>query len=52
ETSKRGYMMLTLTDTAATNEWIFMQTVATPTIATQPSHKMRVRAGSARLETL
>ncbi|MDB5702652.1 MAG: alkaline phosphatase, partial [Sphingomonadales bacterium] len=42
ETSKRGYMMLTLTDTAATNEWIFMQTVATPTIATQPSHKMRV----------
>lgn len=52
DTSQRGYMMLTLTDTAATNEWIFMQTVATPTIATQPSHKMRVDVGSARLETL
>jgi alkaline phosphatase D len=52
DTSKRGYMMLTLTPTAATNEWIFMQTVATPTIATQPSHRMRVIAGSATLETL
>jgi alkaline phosphatase D len=52
DTSKRGYMMLTLTPTAATNEWIFMQSVATPNIVTQPSHRMRVIAGSATLETL
>ncbi|MDB5713219.1 MAG: alkaline phosphatase [Sphingomonadales bacterium] len=52
DTSQRGYMMLTLTKTAATNEWIFMQTVATPSIAIQPSHRMRVRLGSATLETV
>ncbi|CAN5214462.1 alkaline phosphatase D family protein [soil metagenome] len=52
DTSQRGYMMLTLTDTAATNEWIFMQTVATPSLATQPSHRMRVRIGNAALETV
>jgi alkaline phosphatase D len=52
DTSQRGYMMLTLTPTTATNEWIFMQTVATPSIATSPSHRMRVRVGSATLETV
>jgi alkaline phosphatase D len=52
DTSQRGYMMLTLTKTAATNEWIFMQTVSTSSIVTQPSHKMRVIAGSAMLETV
>jgi alkaline phosphatase D len=44
--------MLTLTPTAATNEWIFMQTVATPSIATSTPHTMRVHAGSATLETV
>lgn len=51
DTSRRGYMRLALTPTAATNEWVFMQTLATRSTATQPSHKMRVRAGTATLET-
>ena len=37
---------------AATNEWVFMQTIATRSLATQASHRMRVRAGSAMLETV
>jgi alkaline phosphatase D len=52
DTSQRGYMMLTLTPTTATNQWIFMQTVATPSIATSTPQTMRVRAGSATLETV
>ncbi|AYJ86459.1 alkaline phosphatase [Sphingomonas paeninsulae] len=52
DTSQRGYMMLTLTPTTATNEWVFMQTVATPSIATSTPHTMRVRVGSAMLETV
>lgn len=52
DTSRRGYMALTLTPQAATNEWVFMQTIATRSLATQASHRMRVRAGSAMLETV
>ena len=52
DTSRRGYMALTLTPQAATNEWVFMQTIATRDIATQPSHRMRVRTGTATLETV
>jgi len=51
DTSRRGYMRLALTPTTATNEWVFMQTIATRSTATQPSHKMRVRVGTATLET-
>jgi alkaline phosphatase D len=51
DTSRRGYMALTLTPTSATNEWVFMQTIATKSVATQASHRMRVRAGTAALET-
>lgn len=52
DTSRRGYMSLTLTPEAATNEWVFMQTIATRSLATQAGHRMRVRPGRARLETV
>jgi alkaline phosphatase D len=52
DTSRRGYMALTLTPTAATNEWVFMQTVTTRSLATQGSHRMRVKPGVAKLETV
>ncbi len=52
DTSRRGYMTLTLTPSAATNEWIFMDTIAVRSTATQPSHKMRVRPGNTALETI
>lgn len=52
DTSRRGYMTLTLTPTAATNEWVFMKTIASRSVATDPSQRMRVRAGSAKLETV
>ncbi len=51
DTAQRGYMRLALTPTAATNEWVFMQTIATRSLATSTSHKMRVRPGTATLET-
>lgn len=52
DTSRRGYMRLALTPTAATNEWVFMQTIASRTTATQAPHRMRVRRGTATLETV
>jgi len=52
DTSRRGYMRLSLTPTAATNEWVFMETIATRSLATQTSHRMRVRPGNATLETV
>ena len=52
DTSRRGYMALTLTPQSATNEYVFMQTLATRSTATQPSHTMRVRHGAATLETV
>lgn len=52
DTSRRGYMALTLTPNAATNEWVFMQTIAERSTATQRPHRMRVKAGAAKLETV
>ena len=52
DTSRRGYMALTLTPNSATNEWVFMQTIAERTLATQAPKRMRVKAGSARLEAI
>ncbi|MBA3895894.1 MAG: alkaline phosphatase D family protein [Sphingomonadaceae bacterium] len=52
DTSRRGYMRLTLTPAAATNEWVFMETIKARSTATQPSHRMRVRPGRAKLETV
>lgn len=50
DTSNRGYMHLSLTPQAATNEWIFMQTVKDISLATKPGHKMKVRPGRKVLE--
>ena len=52
DTSRRGYIALSLTTTSATNEWVFMQTIAERTLATQAPKRMRVKAGSARLESV
>jgi alkaline phosphatase D len=51
DASNRGYMLLSLTPGAATNEWVFMQTVKSKTLATKRSHKMKVRPGRKVLET-
>lgn len=50
DTSNRGYMHLTLTPQAATNEWVFMQTVKDVSMATKAGHRMKVRAGRKVLE--
>ncbi len=51
DSSNRGYMMLSLTPQAATNEWVFMETVKTRSLATKASHKMKVRPGRKLLES-
>ncbi len=51
DTSNRGYMHLSLTPQAATNEWVFMQTVKDISLRTKPGHKMKVRPGKKVLET-
>jgi alkaline phosphatase D len=50
DSSNRGYMMLSLTPAAATNEWVFMDTIKTKSLATKASHKMKVRPGRKVLE--
>jgi alkaline phosphatase D len=50
DTSNRGYMYLSLTPEAATNEWVFMDTVKTLSSATKPGHRMKVRPGRKVLE--
>jgi alkaline phosphatase D len=50
DTSNRGYMHLSLTPQAATNEWIFIQTVKDISLATKPGHRMKVRPGRKILE--
>ncbi len=52
DTSNRGYMVLSLTPTVATNEWVFMDTVASRTLAVKPSKKLKVAKGKAVLETV
>jgi alkaline phosphatase D len=51
DSSNRGYMHLSLTPQAATNEWVFMDTVKSVSMGTKKSHKMRVRAGRKVLES-
>jgi alkaline phosphatase D len=43
-------MYLSLTPEAATNEWVFMDTVKTLSSATKPGHRMKVRPGRKVLE--
>lgn len=50
DTSNRGYMHLSLTPQAATNEWVFMQTVKDVSSATKTGHRMKVRPGRKVLE--
>jgi alkaline phosphatase D len=50
DTANRGYMHLSLTPQAATNEWIFMQTVKDVSMATKAGHRMKVRPGRNKLE--
>jgi alkaline phosphatase D len=50
DTSNRGYMHLSLTPQAATNEWVFVDTVQTVSAATKPSARMKVRPGRRVLE--
>ena len=52
DTSRRGYMRLSLTPAAATNEWVFMDTIASRSLTVQATHGMRVRAGEATLTTV
>ena len=40
----------TLTPQAATNEWVFMQTIKDVSLATKTGHKMKVRPGRKVLE--
>ena len=51
DTSNRGYMHLSLTPQAATNEWVFMDTVKTVSLGTKKGHKMKVRPGRKVLES-
>ena len=50
DSSNRGYMHLSLTPRAATNEWVFMETVGDVSLKTKPSAKMLVRPGRKVLE--
>jgi alkaline phosphatase D len=50
DASNRGYMVLSLTPSAATNEWVFMETVKSKSLNTKASHKMKVRPGRKVLE--
>jgi alkaline phosphatase D len=50
DASNRGYMHLSLTPQAATNEWVFMETIKDVSLATKKSHKMKVRPGRNVLE--
>jgi alkaline phosphatase D len=50
DASNRGYMVLSLTPQAATNEWVFMETVKAKSLAVKGSHRMKVRPGRKMLE--
>ena len=45
DASNRGYMHISLTPQSATGEWIFMETVASKSLATKKGRKMTVRKG-------
>lgn len=51
DASQRGYMNITLTPQAATSQWVFMETVATKSLATAPGKTMRVQKGRNVLDT-
>ncbi|MGC1470812.1 MAG: alkaline phosphatase D family protein, partial [Sphingorhabdus sp.] len=51
DTSNRGYMLLSLTPQAATNEWVFVDTVKTRNLAAKVGNRMKVRPGKKVLES-
>jgi alkaline phosphatase D len=50
DTSNRGYMLLSLTPSAVTNEYVFVDTVTTRSVAQKGSKRLSVRAGKRMLE--
>jgi alkaline phosphatase D len=50
DSSNRGYMHLSLTPQAATNEWVMMDTVKRKSLAVKGGHRMKVRPGRKVLE--
>jgi len=50
DTSRRGYMALTIAADAVTNEWIMVDTVTRRTPAARIGHRATVRRGRARME--
>ena len=50
--SHRGYMHLSLTPAAATNQWVFVRTIKDKSLATDGGHRMRVRPGRKVLEAV
>lgn len=50
DAGNRGYMHLSLTPQAATNEWVFMDTVKQRSAAPKPGQRMKVRPGRKVLE--
>lgn len=50
DTSKRGYMALTLTPERATNEWLFVDSIRTRSPRASIGHTATVQRGRARME--
>ena len=50
DTARRGYMTVALTPERVTTEWLFMDTIATPSLAIAGRHRASVRRGARRLE--
>lgn len=49
DTARRGYMALTVTAQAVTNEWIMLDTIRDRSIAARIGHRATVRAGAHRM---
>jgi alkaline phosphatase D len=52
DTSGRGYMTVTLTPTAATAEWLFVESIVGRTNRVTRLHRMRALAGRQKLEAV
>jgi alkaline phosphatase D len=52
DAANKGYMVLSLAPEAATNEWVFMETIRTRGLATKKSHRMTVRPGRRVLDAV
>ncbi|HEX8446017.1 MAG TPA: alkaline phosphatase D family protein [Sphingomonas sp.] len=50
DTARRGYMTVALTPERVTTEWLFLDTIRTPSLALSGRHRASVRRGARRLE--